>query len=100
MEEHTKLSKEQLESSTEKKFKTVYIGAIAAAEEIFGDLWNHKSKSRNIEEQEIYQKYQEFRSRVLKLGNDKFRAFTDDLKQYEVDWKGYQIKFEVKNGRN
>lgn len=68
--------KEELKELTTTRIRTSFIYPISQLEEIFGDLWGEK-KDENAEftpqEQEWYNKFSEWRKRVLDFGNNQIR---------------------------
>lgn len=89
--EHLKAKrfKQALHNIAQKRFKTTFIAAVAAAEDIFGHLWNHKEEddSKITDEQwKNYELYEKFRKRVLDIGNNQFRLFEEELDKYKVEY--------------
>ncbi len=91
-------SKSRLVDNIQKKFKTTMIGALAAFEEEFGEIWgdglNPEDMSRDqLEEKE---RWDRVRSRVLDNGNDQARSATEEISNHTVSWNRYTTKFLVK----
>lgn len=89
----TEKSKNHLLSILEKKQRTIFIGAISAIEEEFGFLWGHGKKpfDRTPEEQKWFDRWQRARTKILNNGNNQSRAIQNELKQYTVNWEGYNL---------
>lgn len=88
---------DKVKSECKKKVDTTMIGALCAIEEVFGDLWNHKSLKRTKEQSEWYNKYEELRSRILDNGNNQKRKLETELDNYEIQYKTYHYDFVIKS---
>jgi hypothetical protein len=93
-------SKENLQETIERNFKTTFIGNISAIEESgFGKLWGHGKRNidRTAEERKWFAIWQELRAKILDNGNNQARAVLNELKQYFVNWQGYKLDLLVKD---
>jgi hypothetical protein len=92
-------SKSQLIHIIEKKFQTTFIGNISAVEDVFGHLWgkNKAHAERTPQEKEFYLLWQQLRTRILDNGNHQARAVINELQQYLVDWRGYNMNLRSKD---
>ena len=92
-------SKDRLLSILEKKFKTTYIGALAAFEDEFGYLWGHGKHFNELSEDERHCReiWEDVRNRILDNGNNNFRAAKQEFDYYTVSWDRYVTNFKVTN---
>lgn len=79
------VDKNRLSKAVENKIVTTMIGALAAIEEGFKDVWDE-------EHSEIYE---EVRKRILDLGNKQCRQVVDELDKYDVKWNRFTINLPV-----
>ena len=91
-------SKNRLMNKIQSKFKTTMIGALAAFEEEFGELWGdglnpNELSSDQLEERE---RWERVRARVLDNGNDQSRSATEEISNHTISWNRYTTKFIVK----
>jgi len=91
-------SKKRLITNIEKKFKTLMIGALAAFEESFGEVWGHGNWPENpTEEQKIWRdEWEKVRTKILNSGNNQLRAALDEIAQYTMTWNRYRTEFIIK----
>ena len=94
-------SRERLEKIVASKMTTLMIGALAAIEEYFGDLWGNGEPNGEFEQQ-CYKDWLLLRNKILDMGNKGIRTVKKETQQYEVEWVKYQgIGFTGgKNGKN
>jgi len=72
------------------------IGALAAFEDMFGDLWGLDNDSPPTNEQmENLEKWRKVRATILDKGNSNLRACLDEISQYSIKWDRYKIDFIV-----
>lgn len=96
-------SKKRLKSSANKHIKTTMIGAIAAVEKEFGSYFGYdengqdKNEPLSAEEQQMRDVFLAFRAQVLNLGNQQINNINDEIDQYDVRWKRYQLTLPVEN---
>ena len=89
-------SRNLLRDNVKKKISTTMIGSIAVMEEVFGHLWGHADGGPSSpEEQEFFNMFMEFRSDVMRIGNDNIRSFSDEIERYSVVWNKYQMNLKV-----
>ena len=92
-------SKRRLLNTVKKKFDTTIIGALAAFEEQFGELWGHGIPEENLDEDQIYWKeaWAEARAKILDNGNANLRAAQNEISQYTLSWNRYVTNFQLRN---
>jgi hypothetical protein len=66
------------------------IGALSAVEEILGELW------KTVEEQEMYNRYEELRSRILDTGNKQKRKMDEEFEHFDIKLRLFHYKMQVK----
>lgn len=90
-------SYQRLQRIVEKKISTGFIGALAAIEEVFGELWGHGKDPSELTPEERYwrRKFHGLRADILDNGNGQIRAANKELEQYTVRWDGYQTNLLV-----
>lgn len=85
------------------KMKTVFIAAIAAFEEEFGDefgFFKDEKEELSEYESEMYDKFERVRKRILDIGNKESREVSELLDNCRVDLvKGYIVYKGKKNGK-
>lgn len=92
-------SRKRLMDVLKKKFSTTMVGALAAFEEEFGELWGdgldlEELTSAQLEERE---RWERVRSRVFDNGNNQSRATMEEIARYTISWNRYVTKFVVTN---
>ena len=94
-------SKKRLLASLKKKFDTTIIGALAAFEERFGELWGHGLRDEDLDEEQREWKelWMEARARILDNGNSNLRAAQSEISQYTLSWNRYVNKFDFKDSK-
>ena len=92
-------SKRRLLNTVKKKFDTTIIGALAAFEEQFGELWGHGIPEERLDEDQIYWKeaWMEARAKILDNGNANLRAAQNEISQYTLSWNRYVTNFQLRN---
>ena len=92
-------SRNRLMENIKKKFNTTMIGALAAFEEEFGELWGNGMdfEDLSIDQAEERERWERVRSRVLNNGNDQSRSAMEEISHYTVSWNRYVTKFIVKS---
>lgn len=92
-------SRNRLIGNIKKKFNTTMIGALAAFEEQFGELWGDGLEFKDLtpEQLEERERWDIVRSQVLDNGNDQLRASIDEISHYTVSFNRYVTKFVIKN---
>ena len=81
-------SQDRLEKIVTTKMRTIMIGALAAIEKTFGDLWNDGVPVGEFEVQ-CHKEWIMLRQIILDLGNKQIRAVQKELQQYDIDWNKY-----------
>ena len=94
-------SKKRLLSTLKKQFDTTIIGALAAFEERFGELWGHGLRDEDLDEEQREWKelWMEARARILDNGNSNLRAAQSEISQYTLSWNRYINKFDFKDSK-
>ena len=100
-----KISKEKFQSNSrnrlmdaiKKKFNTTMIGALAAFEEEFGELWGDGLDIDDLtpDQLEERERWERVRSKVLDNGNDQSRSSMEEISRYTVSFNRYVTKFIV-----
>lgn len=92
-------SKRRLLNVIKKKFDTTIIGALAAFEDQFGELWGHGLPEDQLDEDQRYWKeaWMEARAKVLDNGNANLRAAQNEIAQYTLSWNRYVTNFQLRN---
>jgi transcription termination factor Rho len=99
-ERYQEQSRKRLDNIISKKIKTTFIGAIAAFEEEFGFLWGANKSERTEEEQEMYDLWQQARTRILNHGNAQLRGAQNEIANHQISWNRYTTFFQVKGNNN
>jgi len=91
-------SRNRLRNNIQKKFQTTMIGALAAFEDEFGELWGngldiHELDRDQLEERE---RWERVRSKILDGGNYQSRCAAEEISHYTVSFNRYVTKFIVK----
>ena len=95
-ERYNSNSKKRLTGIISKKFQTTMIGALAAFEKHFGDLWGHEQEHElNDEQLENLEDWQRVREEILENGNTNLRSVLDELNQHTIKWDRYQTTIIV-----
>jgi len=96
-------SDKRLRSVMEQKIRTTMIGAINAAEVAFGELFGFENGKQVYSDEELSsmekqwkERFQDFRTKVLELGNRQMSNMHAEVNCYDVKFKGYHIDFQVK----
>jgi len=92
-------SKRRLLNVIKKKFDTTIIGALAAFEDQFGEMWGHGLPEDQLDEDQLYWKeaWMEARAKVLDNGNANLRAAQNEIAQYTLSWNRYVTNFQLRN---
>lgn len=92
---HLKLSKSNLLNIIKKKLQTIMIGSLSKYEKHFGEEWglNKKDEECGQKEDEKFDIWEKCRQEILDLGNKQIRDMEKEIDRYNVDLKGYNIKF-------
>lgn len=77
--------KNRLTKVIENRIVTTMIGALAAIEEGFADMWDRDHADA----------FQDVRKRILDLGNQQNRKMAEDLDNYDVKWNKFSIQMPV-----
>jgi hypothetical protein len=100
-------SKKRLKSISEQKIRTTMIGAIHAVEMIFGHLFGYENGKEVVPESELTEeqklnreKFQEFRAKVLDLGNRQIANIHTEIELYDITFNGYHIEFKMVQTEN
>lgn len=104
LERSKMVAKRKLGNAAAKKITTTMVGAVAACEDVFGELWGHGKPIDNLTDEEVYwrHKWDDLRTTIFNKGNGQKRAMIDELELYSIDYEGYKIQFittkrEVRN---
>lgn len=91
--------RKRLSDIAEKKIKTTFIGAIAAFEKEFGELWgiDLKDEDRDEDQKYWYDKWQIARTEILNNGNNQSRSLLSEIANHIVSWNRYNMTFKVVN---
>lgn len=79
------VDKTRLSKVVANKLQTTMIGALAAIEEGFKDVWD---------ENHTYL-YETIRKKILDLGNKQIRQVDDELDNYDVKWNRFKLNLPV-----
>lgn len=98
-EKFQKNSKRRLMDNVKKRIETTMIGALAAFEEEFGELWGNNLDLDDLTQDQLEERerWERVRSKVLDNGNNQSRSAMEEISQYNVSWNRYITKFIVKN---
>jgi len=87
-----KQDKDKLLLAMSKAVKTTMIGALAAVEEQFGELWGHnENRELTKDEQTLYESFLILRNKILDNGNIQLKALKSYSEKFEVVDVGYTI---------
>lgn len=91
-------SRNRLMANIHTKFKTTMIGALAAFEDEFGELWGNGMDLEELTQDQLEERerWERVRSRVLDNGNDQSRSSAEEISHYTVSWNRYVTKFVIK----
>ena len=91
-------SRNRLMDAIKKKFDTTMIGALAAFEEEFGELWGNGLDIHDLDRDQLEERerWERVRSKVLDNGNDQARSAAEEISNYTVSLNRYVTKFIVK----
>lgn len=78
-------SRKRLLANVSKKFRTTMIGALAAFEKRFSQLWEQDEELRML--------WEEARTEVLDIGNKSLRAAEQEISEYTISWNRYKAEF-------
>lgn len=79
------VDKNRLSKVIANKLQTTMIGALAAIEEGFKEVWD----------EEHTEVYESIRKRILDLGNKQIRQVDDELDNYDVKWNRFKLNLPV-----
>lgn len=98
-QKYTEICRKRLSDIAEKKIKTTFIGAIAAFEKEFGELWgiDLKDEDRDDDQKYWYEKWQLARTEILNNGNNQSRALLNEIANHVISWNRYTTTFKVIN---
>lgn len=87
-------SKERLQKVISQKMKTTMIGAIAAIEQYFGEIWGIGLDEKDCTNEQLdwEDDWRKCREKILNNGNDQLRALLKELDLYEAEYKGKKTK--------
>lgn len=91
--------KDRLKKIVDKKFTTAIIGALAAFEDKFGDIWGHFEEYDEdlTESQKKYEKvWEDVRNEILNQGNHQKRVVLEEIDNHDVNWKRYKTDFIIR----
>jgi len=93
-------SKNRLISKIKKNFNTTMIGALAAFEEEFGELWGDGMGNEDLSPDQLdeRERWERVRSKVLDNGNDQSRSAIEEISNHTISWNRFTTKFIVKKG--
>lgn len=96
-EEHKYKSRIRLGKALKKKFETCFIGSLDSMENTFGELWGKGlDKSQRTQEQvKMLRLWLALRNEILDKGNAQLRGAIKELEEYEIDYQGKKIIFNV-----
>lgn len=91
-------SRNRLKNNIQKKFQTTMIGALAAFEDEFGELWGNGLDVNDLDKDQLEERerWERVRSRVLDNGNDQARSAMEEVSHYTVTFNRYVTKFIVR----
>lgn len=94
--------RKRLSDIAEQKMRTTFIGALAAIEDIFGELWgvDIPHNERTKEQKEYYELWQELRTEILNNGNNRCRELLNEISNHVVKWDRYNTTFSIVNKDN
>lgn len=100
--------REKLKGLCSKRIKTGFIGAVHLFEKMYCHLWGGSIDSygemllpevMNESQKKFYDTYLQFRSDVLRLGNNQIRLNAGEFNNFDVKFRGIQFFFkETDNG--
>ena len=99
-ERYLEASRKRLASIVEKKIRTSFIGALAAFEEVFGDLWGAGLDESELtpDQKRLRDLWEDARTRVLNNGNTQLRAAINEISNHVVSWNRHYLELKVKTG--
>ncbi len=93
---YKEVSKNRLKQNISKRMRTSMIGALAAFEDKFGELWGKNKKNLSQNELECYNIWQEVRAKILDQGNNNIRIAEEEIDQYDCSWNRYNYEFVIR----
>jgi hypothetical protein len=92
-------SRRRLQRAVETKINTTMIGAIAAVEAKFGNLWGQGKPASELTDRELEMLAlkDELRTEILNNGNNQKRAATAEINQYDIEWKRHHMELHVQD---
>lgn len=86
-------SKDRLDKSIEKKFRTTFIGALSAFEDAFGEVWGHRLPEHELTDEQYRRRrlWEQVRTTVLNNGNNQLRAAQSEIAEYTIEWNRHQV---------
>ncbi len=99
LKNHERNSRARLQRILATKMRTVFIGALSAVEQSFGELWGHNGtpEQREAAREKWKQIWETCRSSILNNGNAQLRAVESELAQYTVSWNRCQKTLPVED---
>jgi hypothetical protein len=96
-EKFLEASRKRLTQIVTTKIRTSFIGALAAFEENFGDLWGKgiPDKDKTPEQLELQDLWDKTRTQVLNSGNTQLRAATNEISNHIVHWNRYTTELKI-----
>ena len=100
--------REKLKGLCSKRIKTGFIGAVHLFEKMYCHLWGASIDDygemllpavMNESQKKFYDTYLQFRSDVLRLGNNQIRLNSAEFNNFDVKFRGIQFLFKgTENG--
>lgn len=94
-------SKNRLKDIVDKHFNTAIIGALAAFENGFGDLWGHFDYEEDLTETQKKNEviWEKIRQEILDNGNHKKRLALEEIDNHKISWNRYKTEFIINKDR-
>ena len=94
-------NKKILKRFIKKRIETTMIGALAAFEEVFGDIWGYDKDYEDLttKEKNFDENWEYVRTRILDLGNLQLKQALDELDRYNLELEPYHLDFVIKKGK-
>jgi len=78
----------QLKNIINKRFKTVFVGAVAKIEDSYGFLWGEddeiEEEDMSKEQLKMYYLFLDLREKIFDQGNSELNRFLEEMKSYNI----------------
>jgi hypothetical protein len=91
-------SRRRLDKIVKTKMETAFIGALAAFEDEFGELWGGKTPEDELTVEQLAMRvlWNRARTNVLNNGNTQLRALRNEIANHVIKWNRYHMNLPVK----